>query len=62
MSAEKKVKRLAEIGKEEGVLMRRLAKLQAERCVLLRDAYADNAAALGLDPGVDPDSIVPKDD
>jgi len=63
-----KVNRLAKLGAEEARVLHRmskdaerLAEIHAERCVLLCQGYVDNAAALGLDPGVDPTVIEPKD-
>lgn len=53
--------RLAAIGKEEAQVMRKLARLQAERCRLLCDGYTANAETLGLDPATDPTVIEPKD-
>lgn len=55
-----KVERIAALGKEEARLMRRLLKMQAERCKLLCDGYTANATTLGLDPSIDPNVIQPK--
>lgn len=68
MSNHDKARRLAQLGKEEAVIVakllrhtKRLAEIQAERCQLLCEGYTANAAALGLDPSTDPNVIEPKD-
>lgn len=60
MTLEATVNRLAEIGLQEAKLMRKLARLQKERCDLLCSGYRANAQTLGLDP-VEPTVIQPKD-
>jgi len=62
------VNKLAKLGVEEARVLHRirkdterLAEIHSERCVLLCTSYAANAAALGLDPGIDPTVIEPKD-
>lgn len=61
MTSQAKTTRLAELGASDAKLLRKLARNHAERCKLLCDGYTANAAALGLDPGVDPTVIEPKD-
>ena len=56
-----KAARLAEIGKLLAYHTRKITSLHAEQCSLLCSGYTDNAAALGLDPAVDPSTIAPKD-
>ena len=56
------VRRLSAIGREEAQLMRRLARLQAERCKLLCDGVGLHGADLGLSAGVTAEVVEPKDD
>lgn len=53
-------RRLAEMGAEEARILAMLRKVHSLRCRLLRKAYRDHGATLGLDPDVDPDVIEPK--
>jgi hypothetical protein len=68
MDNQAKVKKIARLGAEEARVLHRirkdterLAEIHADRCVLLCTSYAENAAALGLDPGIDPTVIEPKE-
>lgn len=65
---EKTVRLIAKLGAEEARILHRirkdterLAEIHAERCVTLAQGYKDHAAALSLDPAVDPTVIEPKD-
>lgn len=52
-------KELAELGREEARLMRKLAKVQAKRCKLLSDVACNPDT--GLEPGTVAAASAPKD-
>lgn len=60
MSNQSKATRLAELGASDAKLLRKLARNNAERCKLLCEGYTAHAAALSLDPDLDPTVIEPK--
>jgi hypothetical protein len=61
MTAEEITIRLAELGREEAEATRRLVRIQAERCGLLRALAQDHGAALGVSSTVVSESVAPKD-
>ena len=62
MTIEAKAHRLIAIGREEHAHMTALARLQAERCKILREGLAEHGAKLGLDKNVAVASAVPKNE
>ncbi len=52
--------KLAQLGAEEAKAIMVLRRIHRLRCKILRDAYQQHGAKVGLDPDVDPDAIEPK--
>lgn len=55
-------RRLSALGREEAALMRKLARIQRERCKLLCEGVALHGADLGLSEGVTAEVVAPKDE
>lgn len=55
-------RRLSALGREEAALMRKLARIQKERCKLLCEGVALHGTDLGLSEGVTAEVVAPKED
>ena len=55
-------RRLSALGREEAALMRKLARIQKERCKLLCEGVALHGTDLGLSEGVTTEVVAPKED